>query len=497
MLFENYAKQNGGKAKFMDIKNGKWRILIPTHLSPILKTALADLYGIVDAYLPYPLAVTDESVAPAGGYAENLIVIGTAENGCLCRALADDGFFTPEKHCGGYAIRVGASPYHEGRQLIVLCGADDAGLLYAVHALDLAYLRDAVRYHGYHYNRRHAAFVDEMPAWEKKTYPKIDRRGIWTWGHAIYDYRAYFARMSALGFNHVVIWNDCVPCNAADVLAEAHRRAITVFWGFSCSWGETVDPNDPRDTEKWCTRVLDVYTREYAPLGGDGVYFQAFTETGNHEIGGRSIASLVTDWANAICGTLHKAYPTLDIEFGIHATSIGDSWQALSGIDPEVAVMWEDCGDFPYAYDPARQANTAAAIAYTEKLLTLHGADTRFAAVLKGFTVLDWSHFEHYHGSIVMGCASPDFLAKRTQDKRFTWQYARPYWYAGAKKLADYCRTVAEAGIRQTTVTALMEDGMFECHTDPCAVLFASLLWDWSQDTDALIRYAEHCTELN
>ena len=60
-----------------------------------------------------------------------------------------------------------------------------------------------------------------------------------------------------------------------------------------------------------------------------------------------------------------------------------------------------------------------------------------------------------------------------------------------------YEKELAEAGIRQTTVTALMEDGMFECHTDPCAVLFASLLWDWEQDTDALIRYAEHCTELN
>ena len=37
---------------------------------------------------------------------------------------------------------------------------------------------------------------------------------------------------------------------------------------------------------------------------------------------------------------------------------------------------------------------------------------------------------------------------------------------------------------------------MFECYTDPCAVLFASLLWDWDSDTDALIRYAEHSTEL-
>ena len=423
-----------------DIKNGKWRILIPHTDSEIVRYAVSDLYGIVDVYLPYPLAVTQEDAAPIAQYDENLIVVGFVGCGALCEQLARDGFFSVEERHEGWSVRVGASPYHEGRQLIVLCGADEAGLLYAVHAFDRRYLRDAVRYYGYHYNHRHAAFVDVMPVWEAASAPKIDRRGIWTWGHTIYDYRAYFARMSALGLNHIVIWNDFVPYNAAEVLAEAHRRAIGVSWGFSCSWGETVDPNDPRDTEKWCRRVLDVYTREYAPLGGDGIYFQAFTETASREIGGKSIAQLVTDWANAICGTLHAVYPELDIEFGIHATSIGENYGVLSGIDPSVAVMWEDCGAFPYAYDPAKQADTDAAIAYTQKLLTLHGADTRFAAVLKGFTVLDWSHFEHYHGPIVMGVSSPAFLAARTAEKRFTWQYARPHWYAGAEKLREFCR---------------------------------------------------------
>ncbi|MBE6656844.1 MAG: hypothetical protein E7604_00195 [Ruminococcaceae bacterium] len=480
----------------MEIKNGKWRILIPHTASDTVRCAITDLYGIVDAYLPYPLAVTDEEAAAADTYDENLIIVGTADNGALCKVLAGDGWFVPETAREGYSVRVGDSPYRGGRQLIVLCGADDAGLLYAVHALDRHYLRDAVRYHGYHYNRRHEAFVDVMPHWEEKSAPKIDRRGIWTWGHAIYDYRAYFARMNALGFNHIVIWNDYVPYNAAEVLTEAHRRAISVFWGFSCSWGEEVNPNDPRDTEKWCARVLDVYTREYAPLGGDGIYFQAFTETGNHEIGGKTIASLVTAWANAICGTLHAKYPALEIEFGIHATSIGENYPALSGIDPSVAVMWEDCGDFPYAYDPAKQANAAAALDYTKKLLSLHGADTRFAAVLKGFTVLDWSHFEHYHGPIVMGVSSREFLAKRTEEKRFTWQYARPLWYAGADTLREYCRIVAQSGAAQTTVTALMEDGMFECITDPCAALFAALLWDWDRDPADLIRNAEHAAEL-
>ena len=480
----------------LEIKNGKWRILTPHTMSDTVRCAVYDLYGIVDAYLPYPLAVTDEAVFQPEQYDENLIILGTVGDGDFCKTLAGRGFFVPETHKEGYSICVGASPFREGRQVIVLCGADGAGLLYAVHAFDMRYLRDKCRYYTSCTRAPFATFDAEMPAWEYRSYPKIDRRGIWCWGHTIYDYRAYFHNMSALGLNHLVVWNDYVPLNAAEVLSEAHRRGIRIYWGFSCCWGEKVDPSDPRDVEKWTARVLDVYTREYAPLGGDGIYFQAFTETNDREMGGRPIAALVTDWANAICGALHAVYPTLDIEFGIHATSIKDDYQTLSGIDPNVAVMWEDCGDFPYAYSPARQAGADDAIAYTEKLLSLNGKDTRFAAVLKGFSVLDWSRFEHYHGPTVLGEAPKDFLARRNAEKRFVWQYVRPYWLSGIGKLSDYCRTVADSGVRETTVTAHIEDGMFECHTAPAAVVFAGMLWDWTQDQGALIRMAEHSADL-
>lgn len=475
---------------------GKWRILTPHQMTETVRCASYDLFGIVDAYLPYPLAISDENEFDVAQHDENLIILGTQGNGTLCKSLAVSGFFAPETHREGYSICIAASPYKEGRQIIVLCGADDAGLLYAVHAFDMRYLRDVCRYHGYHYNHRFAAFTEQMPVWEYRSYPKIDRRGIWTWGHAIYDYRGYFRHMSALGMNHLVVWNDVVPLNAKEVLAEAHKRGIQIFWGFSCSWGETVNPGDPHDLEKWTARVLDTYTREYAPLGGDGVYFQAFTETSEKQMGGKPISELVTDWANAICDALHTVEPSLDIEFGIHATSIGDAYKTLSGIDPEVAVMWEDCGAFPYAYDPANNANSGDAIAYTEKLLSLHGQDTRFAAVLKGFTVLNWSCFSHYHGPIVLGEAPQSFLCERTKEKQFTWQYARPYWMQQAETLKAYFRVVAESGIRETTVTALIEDGMFECTIDPCAVLFAALLWDWDQETDLLRRMAEHAGTL-
>ena len=476
----------------MSENNKKWRILIPRDLNETERCAAYDLFGIVDSCLPYPLAMSDEGITDIENCDENLIIIGTSQNGGAMKQLAKAGHITLPSQREGYAIRAMKSPFDGERFLIIICGADAAGLLYAVHAFDLRYIRDKCRYNGYHYNHRHQAFIDAMPEWEFSSYPKTDRRGIWTWGHVIYDYRAFLYNMSALGMNHIIIWNDFVPLNAADVIAEAHRRAIKVYWGFSCSWGEKVDPNDPSDVEKWTNRVLEVYRDQYAPLTVDGIYFQAFTETTEKKLGERSIAELVTDWANSICGRLREVYPELDIEFGVHAISIGQDYAKLAGIDPNIAVMWEDCGDFPYYYDPARQAKSKEAIEYTRALVRLQGDDTRFAAVLKGFTVLNWSKFEHYHGPIVLGESPRAFIERRADDRRFTWNYARPYWIEGAELLREYFSTVVEAGVRETTITALIEDGCFERIVDPSVTLFAQLMWDCEQDLPELIRIAEH-----
>ena len=46
-----------------DIKIGKWRVLVPHTMKETARCAVCDLSGIVGAYLPYPLAVSDETLA--------------------------------------------------------------------------------------------------------------------------------------------------------------------------------------------------------------------------------------------------------------------------------------------------------------------------------------------------------------------------------------------------------------------------------------------------
>ncbi len=464
----------------------KWRLIVPNTMDTVTRRAAYDLYGIVNAYLPYPLSIEAEQTLTEQTKQDHLLILGTTQNSTLLAAFAEQGIFTPQTQKEGYTVHVAASPMEDASTVCILCGADSAGTLYAVHAFARDYLRGTLKFHGYHYNHRFAPFTEAMPDWDASSYPKIDARGIWTWGHKIYDYRKFLSHMSACGMNLLVMWNDFVPVNAEEILAEAHSRNIRIYWGFSCSWGETVNPADPLDVKKWCRRVVNVYQTEYAPLGGDGVYFQAFTETSAKDIDGIPIAKLVSNWANAICGALHAFTPDLSIAFGIHATSIGDAWQTLSDIDPNVAVMWEDCGAFPYAYDPAITAGAADALEYTRNLLTLCGEKTRFAAVLKGHCVLNWQEFSHYHGPVVIGEMPQQFLKERTEDRSFTWQYSRAYWLSNAKRLQAYMQLVAEAPIRETMITALIEDGLFETTLDPSVLLYAELLWDWDRDIDAL-----------
>lgn len=483
-----------------DIKIGKWRMLIPHTDAKTFRCAVFDLYGIVDAYLPYPLAVTEESAeqTPQKLSGENLIIMGTPGCGETISHLLADGTLAKEGHAEGYSIRIMTSPWNPDRQVVLLYGADEAGLLHAVHTFDREYICDILRYKAATFNHRHEPFLETCSEWTKQSYPKVAKRGIWCWGHKIYDYRRFLYNMSALSMNTLTIWNDHVPYNAPEFLAEAHRRGISVYWGYSACWGiDGVDPADPEQQKKWADHVVDTYLNQYYALGGDGVYFQSFTETNQQEIGGVPIAELVAHWADNICKELHRVDPKLDIQFGIHATSVRERYQALDAIDKDVSIIWEDCGGFPYDYSPSNRDSAETALDYTEKLLHINGKDTRFGVVLKGFAYLDWGHFSHYdNGSVVIGEAQDSYLEARKQYLAYTWQKVRPYWIVNADKLKNWCRLVSEADIREVNVTALVEDGMFESTIDTSVALYASLLWDWDQDLLHLIPHIMHAEPL-
>ncbi|MDY3286353.1 MAG: hypothetical protein SOX31_07265 [Eubacteriales bacterium] len=457
------------------------------------KTAVDRVCGLIQPYVPYILTASPADCAETlPEEVTNRVVIGTMRDNAELRQLAEAGFFVPEERAEGYCIKTGPDPAGGERHVTVLQGADAAGVLYAAADYERYAIRDRETYHGYHYNGRYRPFVDEPLPFERRSAPRIEHRGLWSWGHVIYDYKAYIDRMSECKLNTLILWNDYAPLNAAEIIRYAHDRAVKVIWGFSWCWGEKVDPEDPADLKKWTDFVLRTYETQYRPLGADGIYFQAFTETRDTTIGGRSISELVIEWVGSISREVYARYPELWIQFGLHATSIREECGKFAAIDPRMSIVWEDAGDFPYAYDPAKNEREEETLAYTKELLALRGTQERFGAVLKGFTVLNWTRFEHQKGPFVLGEASPVYTAQRAEEKEFYWRYAAPYWIRQAPFLRRFLQTVADAPVHDRLITALVEDGVWEGGLHVSVQLLSELLWDPDADPGELLTVILH-----
>lgn len=308
--------------------------------------------------------------------------------------------------------------------------------------------------------------------------PRVRRRGLWTWGHVIYDYRRYLANMARLKLNEIVIWNDYAPLNGADIVAYAHDLGIRVIWGYAWGWDTKINVclSDDALLSHLADEAVERFDREYAHLPGDGIYFQSFTETSEQELDGRAIADVVVPWVNGICARILQKQPTLELQFGLHATSVAQRLDRIAQIDPRVRIVWEDCGAFPYTYlaeDTTRAEETEA---FTHRLACLrnHGAT---GVVTKGMICLDWTNFVHRQEPERIGEATPEQIAARLPMARRVMRLAQSYWLQNGEHLQTIVRLLAEQDA-DCQILALMEDGLFETSIWLPAALFAATLWD-------------------
>lgn len=443
------------------------------------------LYALVCKDVPYILTLeAAEAVDPCGAGA-HLLVIGRADSHPIIHQAIQAGWMQAETRPEGYSIRLGQSPFDSKHMLCVIQGADAAGMLYGVRDFEHRYVQ-ALRYEGYHYDRRFAPFVDAMPPFVWQSAPQVEHRGVWMWGHTLHALCPFLDAMSRYKLNTLILWNDHAPTNGREIVKEAHRRSIRVVWGYTWCWGEELDPLDPAQRSHWEERAVQTYKNEYEPLGGDGIYYQLFTETTHRTIGGRQISVLATEWTNQIAGRMLREFPGLWIQFGLHATSIGEE-AVLEQVLSEVSIVWEDAGTFPYHYDPRIQRGFAKTLDRTRRMAGLRGAQERFGAIFKGMTVLNWTQFEHQQGPVLNGAATEEEIAIRNREAAFTWRFALPYWVTHADRLRTICRAIAQSGARDRLVALLVEHGMLERGMRLPVALCAELLWDAGQDLRPLL----------
>ena len=369
----------------------------------------------------------------------------------------------------------------------VIEGYDEAGLVYGCMDFYNKYLtalecpHDPVRFCV-------DPFRKPLPDFSLSSAPGVRYRGIWTWGHVIYDWRGFLDNMVKLKMNTVVIWNDHAPVNGADIVRYAHDNGIRVIWGFPWLWDTNCLKIDVQNCADSIDSILEVYEKQYLPLGGDGIYFQSFTELDREDIGGVLIAKAVTDFVNAGAARFLEKYPDLELQFGLHANSVKHKLEYIEKVDPRVRIVWENCGSFPYSYIPNDVEKFDQTQDFVRTVAALRGEDDRFGLVTKGLVKLDWPSFEHLQGPVEIGVSSRWMQNNRIERKSRIWRYIQSYWLTSAPYAHRAVRTFADAKRGDLYCTALVEDGMFERNIMFPVALYAEMLWDPHGDTAAMMN---------
>ncbi|MBE6616013.1 MAG: hypothetical protein E7631_12005 [Ruminococcaceae bacterium] len=378
-------------------------------------------------------------------------------------------------------------------QTLSITGADANGLLYGVVDFIGKYIPSALYSNtsGSPYYM-HSLFTEApMKPCLITSAPAIARRGLWTWGHTITDYRGYIDNMVSAKMNTLVIWNNLRPANAKDVAEYAHENGIKLLYGFAWGWGTN---NHTAEGIRYALEhkqdIVDEYLRDWASSGCDGIYFQSFTETSHEKIGDILIADAVTEYVNYIAGEIWKHTPGVTIQFGLHATSVHQKLDFIARTDPRIEIVWEDCGAFPFAYTPNRvgEDDFSDTLALAEDISTLRGEDDRFGCVFKGLICLNWNKFKYPANPYLIGEASEALKKARLAEKRPIWRYVQAYWMENAWYAQTTFRHLCDRKNGNFTALSLVEDGMFESALWFPVLLCGELLWNPYADTQTLLR---------
>lgn len=475
------------RSEFKKVHEGpRWQLLYGA-FTGVERTAVIEVQKIVQYYLPYTLTVEP---AAKESPIEHAVLIGTATSNPLLARLIERGQLAAPHGEEGYSIALMESPYSQGHRVLAVAGSDERGVLYGTQEAAARIFCGGSLLDGFGGAER-LKHLETCELFAVQEAPAVRNRGLWTWGYPIASYRRYLDNMMRLKMNLLTIWNDQVPLNIEDVIDYAHRRGIRVILGFHWGWGHKGSLNlaDPADRLAIQKAVLETYRTQYSRLAHDGIYFQTLTEHKDLELAGRSTAAWAVELVNATAGALLSENPGLHIQFGLHATSIGENYVDLAALDSRVTIVWEDCcGQIPYSYHPVQAVEVTSdfetMLDYSRKLATFRPG-SEFALVPKGWPCIRWlSDFEN-HGSYILGEQNGLHSRERLLLRQNDWDRVNAHWFQNYPQAALFYREMLAVN-PVITATGLVEDGLFEETIQPSVALFAETLWNPAQ-TDAEI----------
>jgi len=459
------------------------------------QVAIQKLNAMVQKHLPYVV-----KCIPASAYVSanesHVVLLGTPASNPWVGKLIRDGQIKLANHPQAYALAGMEAPWAPGMRLMVIAGQSEAGLLHGVAHFGTHLASPTITVERPTVGKLRNAF-DSIKDFAIQEQPLIGNRGLWTWGYVVYDYRRYLDNMARLKLNMLTLWNDYPPVNIKEIIAYAHARGIKIILGFPWGWGQEHDLTKAEDRRKIKELVFREYETNYAHLDMDGIYFQTLTEHTQTEAGGKSLAAIVCEMVNEIGPELLAKYPGLNLQFGLHATSIRERYTDLAGLDPRITIVWEDVGALPFSYSP----ETVYAIApegmrtfeetleYSLKLASFR-KNSEFAMVPKGWACIDWpDEFEH-HEQFLLGECDPQFIADRLMARQPHWDRVNALWLRNYPLAVRFYREILKCNPTSITVTGLVEDGLFEERIQSSVALFAETIWNPERDPGDILELA-------
>lgn len=380
-------------------------------------------------------------------------------------------------------VKISVSKAVEPTQSIEIVGQDEANLFYAACDFKSKFVTFAkTRYNFRRWNT--PKFFDvALPEYNYESAPKIGQRGIWTWGHTIYDYRRFIDNMAEIKMNTLIIWNDFVPTNIDEVINYAHENYVKVYLGYAWGW-DTVMPKELDDNyiNGIIENSLKTHRDQYKNVKCDGIYFQTITEHTNETLSGRSVAEVVVDMVNKIGGAILKEQPDLQILFGLHAMPVLNNLSDIAKVDSRISIIWEDVGSFPWHYFPYTMNEFDKTVEITKNIRDLRESGG-FGGVLKGYINLYWPTFKHHEGPSPIGISHRDYIDDLDRNRREFQRYFKAVWLKFAPKAQELVKEFKF----DSMMTVLVEDACFEKKIAFPVGVYAELLWDYDRDISDII----------
>ena len=384
---------------------------------------------------------------------------------------------------GGYLIKT----FHaKGRNVVLLAGDTPSAVLWAVFDFLDVVAPDLERHLVAHGGRYAGTFfrAKKIPAFQCGREPETPIRSVFSWGHVVDDYRVMFRGMARARFNRAILWNDQSVVNACEVVDMAHSWGVQVYWGFS--WGWTLSGKNPKnfDLKKLADDVVDEWRGKWKPMGGDGIYFQSFTETSNATIGGRPIPEAATELVNEVARRIREEAPGTDIVFGLHSNSMmrKGAAEAIAKVDPSIEILWENCGGFPFWEPYAGKAKPDTALC--DKAL----ANNRLVGFAwKAQVRMDWANYVSPAGPFLLGCAGDRV---RERDRAVTEPRLMSYdedWVRHGPTAWELIRHLRSGNKAPNEFNAVVEQTPPYAFATQCQ---AELFWSSREDWETIARRA-------